>query len=105
MRGRDTFLRCRLVPSCNFAPDSVKKHPKLLTTFRAAIRAPGSQWKEEDSEACHGGINMYSLTDCQQFLQKMRCMPNIAGVHATFWDKPVHRAFVPLWATPSETTP
>ena len=73
-----------------FCPQFSEKHPKLLATFRAAIRAPGSQWKEEDSEACHDEcINISSLNDCQQFLQKMRCMPHIAGVHATFLDKPV----------------
>ena len=67
-----------------FCPQFIKKHPKLLTAFRAAIRAPGSEWKEDAS-----GTNISSLNDCQAFLQKIRCMPNIAGVHATFLDKPV----------------
>ena len=66
-----------------------EKHPKLLAAFRAAIRAPGTQWKEQDSAACHDCTHVSSLKDCQEFLQKMRCMPHIAGVHATFLDKPV----------------
>ena len=72
-----------------FCPRFSTKHPQLLAAFRAAIRAPGTHWKEENSAACHDCTHVSSLKDCQEFLQKMRCMPHIAGVHATFLDKPV----------------
>ena len=74
-----------------FSPRFIEKFPKLVKAFREAMSSPNSKWREERSTAASSSsacTDLSSLHECQAFLQKMRQLPHIAGVHATYLDKP-----------------
>jgi len=74
-----------------FSPRFIEKFPKLVKAFREAMASPNSKWREERSTASSSSsacTDLSSLHECQAFLQKMRQLPHIAGVHATYLDKP-----------------
>jgi hypothetical protein len=63
-----------------------RKHVRLQKAFRDAIAKSGSQWKAASVEE-RGCTKVSGLQECQAFLQKIRRLPQVAGVHATYLDK------------------
>jgi hypothetical protein len=63
-----------------------RKHVRLQKAFRDAIAKSGSQWKAASVEE-RGCTKVSGLQECQAFLQKIRRLPQAAGVHATYLDK------------------
>ena len=63
-----------------------RKHVRLQKAFRAAFAKSGSQWKAASVEE-RGCTKVSGLKECQAFLQKIRRLPQVAGVHATYLAK------------------
>jgi hypothetical protein len=63
-----------------------RKHARLNKALRDAIAKSGSQWKAARASD-RGCTKVLGLQECQAFLQKIRRLPQVAGVHATYLDK------------------
>ena len=63
-----------------------RKHARLSKALHDAIAKSGSQWKPA-RVADRGCTKVSGLQDCQAFLQKIRRLPKVSGVHATYLDK------------------
>ena len=66
-----------------FEPTVVRKYPRLVKCFRAAVQRRDSKWQEVHTSG--GGSHCIgSLEDCQAVLRKVRRLKEVAGVHASF---------------------
>ncbi len=81
--GTQHVAACNTAAKLHFTETFQRKHGALLRCFRKLIGIPGSKWTES-ATTIKGCVVVAALKDCQGFLQSVRRLPQIAGVHASF---------------------
>ena len=70
-----------------FGSEFMKKHASTYAVFKRLFRSDDSAWQQVESSAT-AAVQIHSLDDCRKFLLRVRQLPLVAGVSASFLGLP-----------------